>query len=361
MLGHAQHMLAVRVSDRGQRDEGPTAPAADPARAYAELRWAVIEAGLLDRTYDYYACRSAASMAILGVAFASAWLLPGSVWIVLCSLLLAFGSVQVALIGHDAGHLAVFTSTRANWILGSLCWSLVLGVGFWYWHDRHNRHHANTNDLAADPDLQWAGLVAYSDEVLIARRARARWLIRHQALLGPIYTLGLAFAFRVEGWSFALRRLHGTRRTLELALLASSATLWMLPCLVFGWTWLATFVLGQVLAGLYLALAIAPNHKGMPTWPADRPLSFLERQVLSSRNVVPHPVTDFIFGGLNYQIEHHLFPNMPRVHFGQGRKIVKPFCLAHGLPYHEMGAFASYRLVVAELRRVSRRVDASSA
>ena len=54
-------------------------------------------------------------------------------------------------------------------------------------------------------------------------------------------------------------------------------------------------------------------------------MSFLERQVLSSRNVLPHPVTDFVFGGLNYQIEHHLFPTMPRVHFRRARTIVKRF------------------------------------
>jgi fatty acid desaturase len=125
-----------------------------------------------------------------------------------------------------------------------------------------------------------------------------------------------------------------------------------------GWAWVATFLLGQVLAGLYLALAIAPNHKGLPTWPAGETLSFLDRQVLSSRNIVPHAITDFVFGGLNYQIEHHLFPNMPRVHFGRARDVVKPFCLARGLPYQEMGAFASYRLVVSELRRVSRKASA---
>ena len=84
--------------------------------------------------------------------------------------------------------------------------------------------------------------------------------------------------------------------------------------------------LGQVLAGLYLALAIAPNHKGMPTWTAGQPATFLERQVLSSRNIVPHPVTDFVFGGLNYQIEHHLFPTMPRVHLRRARAIVEPYC-----------------------------------
>jgi len=266
--------------------------------------------------------------------------------------------VQVALVGHDAGHLAIFRTMRANWLLGWVCWSLVLGIGFWYWYDRHNRHHANTNDLASDPDLQWAGLVAYTDDALHTRPRRMRWLIRHQALLGPIYTLGLAFAFRAESWVFAIRQLQGRRQKIELALVASSLIVWIAPAVWLGWAWVATFLVGQVLAGLYLALAIAPNHKGMPTWPAEEPLSFLGRQVLSSRNILPHPITDFVFGGLNYQIEHHLFPNMPRVHFGQARAIVQPFCRERGLPYHEMSVIASYRLVLSELRRVGRKATA---
>jgi fatty acid desaturase len=325
---------------------------------YAELRQRVAAAGLLDRTYGYYAWRSGVSFLLLGVGFASAWMLPATAWIGLHSALLAFGSVQVALVGHDAGHLAVFRSTRANWMLGWLCWTLVLGVGFAYWSDRHNRHHARTNDIAADPDLQWAGLVAYSDEILTARGRRARWLVEHQAVLGPIYTLGLAFAFRAEGWTFAVRRLRGHRRVIELGGLAASALAWALPGFVLGWSWLATFSLAQVLAGLYLALAIAPNHKGMPTWPADRQLSFLERQVLSSRNILPHPAADFIFGGLNYQIEHHLFPNMPRVHFRRARAIVRPFCERAGLGYREVGVWRTWGLVLLELRRVGRAASA---
>lgn len=351
-------MLVAKSVPRagGSADQGERA--GDSADAYARLRQVVIADGLLERAYSYYAWRSGVSFLLLGVGFAAALSLPGALCCGLTCFLLAFGSVQVALIGHDAGHMAVFRSTRANSTLGWLCWSLVLGVGFWYWYDRHNRHHASTNDVAADPDLQWAGLVAYSETVLSERRRRGRWLIRHQALLGPLYTLGLAFAFRLEGWTFAARRLRGRRRILECVLLSTSLLLWALPGLVLGWEWLVTFLLGQVLAGLYLALAIAPNHKGMPTWTAGQPVPFLERQVLSSRNIVPHPVTDFVLGGLNYQIEHHLFPTMPRVHFRRARAIVKPYCDKCDLPYQETGAFASYRVVIAELRRVSRTAAA---
>ncbi len=114
------------------------------------------------------------------------------------------------------------------------------------------------------------------------------------------------------------------------------------------------FMGGQIVASLYLAAIIAPNHKGMPVWAKGARLSFLERQVLSSRNVNSHPVWDFLFGGLNYQIEHHLFPTMPRVHFKRARSIVKPFCAAHGLPYEEVDPLTSYRMIYAEYRRLRR-------
>jgi fatty acid desaturase len=92
----------------------------------------------------------------------------------------------------------------------------------------------------------------------------------------------------------------------------------------------------------------------MPLWTKDVKLSFLERQVLSSRNVAPHPFWDFFFGGLNYQVEHHLFPNLPRVHLNRAPDLVIQLCKACGLPREEMGAFASYHAIVVEMARIGR-------
>jgi fatty acid desaturase len=330
--------------------------------AYAQLRRAVASAGLLERAYSYYVWRGALSFLLLASGVALAFTLePSLPALLITATAIAFGSIQVALIGHDAGHLAIFKSARPNWALGSLCWSLSLGISFWYWTDRHYRHHTVTNDPTADPDLQWANLVAYSDEMVAARPNRSSFLTRYQAILGPLYALFLPFGFRVEGWHFTLNHLRGPRRIIEIALMTLSAVAWLAPVAVLSGWWSAVFLLSQTLAGLYLSLAIAPNHKGMPTWPPGTTLSFLERQVLSSRNVAPNRFWDFVFGGLNYQIEHHLFPTMPRVNFGRTRALVKPFCAAHGLAYTEMGAFASYRLVISELRRVGRSAVVSEA
>jgi fatty acid desaturase len=110
-----------------------------------------------------------------------------------------------------------------------------------------------------------------------------------------------------------------------------------------GWKGAALFLVTQVCGSVYVAALIAPNHKGMPVWATDAPVTFLQRQVLA--NVTSHPLWDYLFGGLNYQIEHHLFPTMPRVNLKRCQEIVKPFCAARGLEYTEVVPLASYGMI----------------
>ena len=112
-------------------------------------------------------------------------------------------------------------------------------------------------------------------------------------------------------------------------------------------------VVHQLAFGLYFSSVIASNHKGMPFWDEDRPFDFLRQQVLTSRNVMSHPLTDFWYGGLNYQIEHHLFPNMPRNNLRAARVIVRSFCQERGITYYETGLRQSFVEVVQSLRAVS--------
>src|SRR5216684_3995835 len=106
------------------------APAFDAQGAsYVELRRAVVGAGLLDRAYAYYLGRASLSFLLFAAGLSLPYLLAPSVPALIASgLAIGFGSVQVALIGHDAGHLAVFKSMRPNFALGSVCWSLTLGI-----------------------------------------------------------------------------------------------------------------------------------------------------------------------------------------------------------------------------------------
>ena len=114
----------------------------------------------------------------------------------------------------------------------------------------------------------------------------------------------------------------------------------------------ASIVVHQGLFGLYLGCSFAPNHKGMPTLTQADQLDFLRRQVLTSRNVRGSRVVDFVLGGLNYQIEHHLFPNMPRPNLHRAQPLIRAFCQQHGLDYTEASLFGSYAEAVRHLHAV---------
>ncbi|HEY2695662.1 MAG TPA: fatty acid desaturase, partial [Pseudonocardiaceae bacterium] len=108
----------------------------------------------------------------------------------------------------------------------------------------------------------------------------------------------------------------------------------------------------QGLWGVYMGCSFAPNHKGMPVISAGDKLDFLRKQVLTSRNIRGNWLTDFALGGLNYQIEHHLFPSMPRANLRHAQAHVRAFCVDRGIPYHQTSAFGSYGQVLRHLHSV---------
>ena len=108
----------------------------------------------------------------------------------------------------------------------------------------------------------------------------------------------------------------------------------------------------QGLRGIYLGVSFAPNHKGMPVLSrADEADPFL-RQVLTSRNIRGGPVVDWALGGLNYQIEHHLFPSMPRPNLRRARPVIRGHCEERGIPYAETTLLRSYGIGLRHLHEV---------
>jgi fatty acid desaturase len=90
----------------------------------------------------------------------------------------------------------------------------------------------------------------------------------------------------------------------------------------------------------------------MPILAADDQTDFLRRQVLTSRNVRGSRLIDFALGGLNYQIEHHLFPSMPRPNLRHSQAIVREFCHQHGIAYCQTTLLRSYAQTLQHLHQV---------
>jgi len=113
-------------------------------------------------------------------------------------------------------------------------------------------------------------------------------------------------------------------------------------------------IVQQGLFGLYLGCSFAPNHKGMPILDAADQCDFLRRQALTSRNVRGGWLTDFALGGLNYQIEHHLFPSMPRPNLRRSQALIEAFCRQRGVPYCQSSLAGSYAQALRHLNAVGR-------
>ncbi len=104
--------------------------------------------------------------------------------------------------------------------------------------------------------------------------------------------------------------------------------------------------------GVYMGASFAPNHKGMPIIAPDAKLDFFSKQVRTSRNVAGGWWATWLMGGLNYQVEHHLFPSMSRLHLAQAREVVRDYCETHDVPYTETSLWRSYAIVIDYLNRV---------
>ena len=104
--------------------------------------------------------------------------------------------------------------------------------------------------------------------------------------------------------------------------------------------------------GVYMGASFAPNHKGMPVIAHDAKLDFFTKQVRTSRNIRGGWWATALMGGLNYQVEHHLFPSMPRPFLAKARVIVRERCEQLEVPYTETSLLRSYAIVIEYLNRV---------
>ncbi|MET1075698.1 MAG: acyl-CoA desaturase [Umezawaea sp.] len=318
---------------------------------FAELSRAVNEAGLLERRTAYYAVRIALNL----LAFAGGWvvffLVGDTWWQLFTAAFLAFMCTQLAFIGHDAGHKQIFRTRRPNDVIGYAHAGLI-GMSYGWWVGKHNRHHANPNHEDEDPDID-IGPLAFTVGQGDAKRGFQRWTAKHQAFLFFPMLLLEGFDLHLSGIN-AVRKGAVKARLLEAGALVVhlSAYLTAVFVVLSPLTGVVFVLVHQGLWGLYMGCSFAPNHKGMPTLTAGHTLDFLRKQVLTSRNVRGGLVVDFALGGLNYQIEHHLFPSMPRPSLRHAQVIVREFCAQRGIDYAQCGWAASYGYVLRHLHAV---------
>jgi fatty acid desaturase len=317
---------------------------------FAELNRRINREHLLERRPAYYAVRMSAVALVLLGGWAAFFLIGGSWWSIAVAVVLAVAYAQVALVAHDLAHRQVFRTSRPSALAGRIAGNVGIGMSYGYWMDKHTRHHNNPNHDDLDPDVSPEVLI-WATESAWGRRGLKGFITRHQAgMFFPLLTL-LGIDLRVSSVK-ALLRGNMKNRGVEAGLLIAHGVFYLgalllvlspLQALVF-------FVVHQALFGVYLGMTFAPNHKGMPHPTGDE--DYLRKQVLTSRNVTGGWLMNTALGGLNYQIEHHLFPAMPSPNLRKAQPIVRQYCAEVGVSYEQTGLIESYRQALRFLHEV---------
>ena len=320
---------------------------------YSRLARRVKDAGLLERRGGRYTFRITLTLALYAGVAAGVVLLGNSWWQLAAAVLFGAAFTQVAFLGHDGGHQQIFTSRKRNQVLSFLAGDLLVGISLGWWVAKHDRHHANPNKEDHDPDIGEGVLAFTTTQVANRTGGLGRWITRRQAwLFFPLLTLE-GLNLHVAGASWLLRNRSKHRRG-ELLLMTAhwAGYLTLLFASMPAGKALAFAAVHQAVFGVYMGCSFAPNHKGMRIIGAEENVDYLRRQVLTARNIRGGAFTDVLLGGLNYQVEHHLFPSMPRASLRHAQTLVRDYCAEMGIPYVETTLLESYRQALGHLHEI---------
>ena len=325
---------------------------AQGAAIYAVLKTEVTRAGILDRDYGFYTLLTALTFGGFGLSIYEFTVRTHLAALIFWGAAIAFFTVQVGGLIHDSGHRAVFKSSRNNDIFGTIASILVI-FGYINWRETHNTHHAHPNEEGTDPDLgiPWAFT---ADRYKNASGFKRLFLKYQMYFYYPLGTFAIVLT-RFGNLKYYLQNWHKKGVRAELAVFILGVGVWyVIPFLIFPLGKALLFIfLTNNLTSLYLINVFAPNHKGMPQLGKNVQFSFLEQQIVTARNIYGHALTDYVYLCLNYQIEHHLFPNCPR----NKLKLVTPFVLAlchkYHLAYTQASVLESNRFILRELKQIS--------
>lgn len=276
---------------------------------------------------------------VLFLSYLALILLPISpLWLLLVPLS-AVAFLTMGFAGHDAGHYALSRKPWINDVWGQVAMTVLCGMSFGHWRKRHNQHHSSCQEIGKDPDMHFGVLFSVYPNSDNWRTPLGRFFLRIQRWafwpLASFYWVTL----RYDGIRDCFQQPKETRIDRYLIPL-HWILLVIIPGLVWGWApTLLAYLAVSCLSSLMTASVFIPNHIGLRRLEPGNELSYLEQQITTSRNITNPRVLDFFYGGLNSQIEHHLFPRAPHDRYRAMRPFVRAFCHTRGLAYQEASLF----------------------
>lgn len=332
-------------------------------RDWHAMREKFTKAGLMDASPTYYARKMLELFALAGGATYLNFAFPTSlVATLIATLLMATFFYQNGWTQHDFQHNQVFRSHKLNALVGGWIISLGMGGSSHWWKTKHNQHHATPNKMdhdnkhAMDPDIDTVPLIAWSEALLKQVNIPDRGIIVLQhILIWPMLFIALV-NWQMQSILHVLSHpdISAKQQRYEMAMMIIHhvwvAAISFIPLGL--WRGLLFWGLSHALGGFVTAFVFVQSHNAMEIYTDDK--DFVTSQMVSTRNINPGVVADWIMGGLNYQIEHHLFPTMPRHSFSTVRKDIMEFCARHGLPYESCSIWESTGKIYHQLASVAK-------
>ena len=341
-------VLERRRATRGTAEQAFTSD-------FSSLMAQVKEAGLLARRPGWNTLRFVLIGLSYVVAFGMLFLIGESWWQMATAVVFGVLFTQTAYVAHDAAHRQIFTNGKVGEWVSTIVGNLFIGLSYGWWLKKHNAlHHANPNKAGVDGDIAPGALIFVAEDAK-ELTGFAKWFAAHQGwFFFPLLTLaGVQLHVNsvkaiITGQSSIKRRwIEGIFIAIRIIGFPIIAIWAAGP--VIG----SVFVVVQVMIfGLHMGGSFAPNHKGQPIVPKDVKIDFMRRQTLMSRNISGGRPMGFLMGGLNYQIEHHLFPSMPSVNLHKVQPMVREYCRQKDIKYTETTLFESFVIIIRYLNRV---------
>jgi len=343
-------------------------------KAHREIRQKLLAEGRFTTKMSYYYLLYARlAMMFAGVIYLSIFC--ESFWAHMCgAALLGLFWQQIAFIGHDIGHNAISHDWATDNRWGLFFGNFATGIGIGWWKRSHNVHHIVCNSIENDPDIQHLPIMSVTNEAFgkwwstyhekwMITDSVTRFLVSYQHyLFYPIMAFA-RFNLYAQSYILAFNMKEKIRnRAYEIITLTGfitwlSALIYFIPANTYGgYEKIAFLFLSHNIAGV-LHVQICLSHFAMDTYHGqaynDDKDEWFRMQLATTLNINCYPWMDWFHGGLQFQIEHHLWPRLPRHELRYASELVQEFCKENNVYYHYPAWIPAQIELVARLKKVA--------
>ena len=279
---------------------------------------------------------------------------------IISAILLGLAWQQIAFIGHDFGH-------QNDYLSINLLIVMLFGTSIQWWKRNHNIHHIDTNSIENDPDIQHLPFICIDSTIIKAQTYYSTYYNKWFNI-DKVANYFVSKQHYLYYLAMAIARVNLYVQSFQLLIYNQVQNRYKeLFCLLIYWIWYIYLVSGleliyervifvcisHAVAGL-VHVQITLSHFGMPAHFVEE--KFIENQFKTTLNISSSPYLDWFHGGLQFQIEHHLFPRVPRSNLRALSVKVQRFAKDNNLIYRSLDFISANRLVLKQLSEVAKGV-----